>query len=67
MVQIGHLLGAFLSYPHGVDHTLTLRLSYPHDIHHTTRCPFCPTYWWVNVSGRGYTSSIKKVEKGSQT
>jgi hypothetical protein len=67
MVQIGHWLGDFLSYPHDVDHTLKLRLSYPHDIHHMTRCPFCPTYWSVNVSGRCYTSSIKKVEKGSQT
>ena len=67
MVQIGHWLGAFLSYPHDVDHTLKLRLSYPHDVHHMTRCPFCPTYWLVNVSGGCYTSSIKKVEKGSQT
>ena len=67
LVQIGHWLGAFLSYPHDAHHTTNLRLSYPHDVHHNPKCPFCTGYCSVNVSGACYTSSIKKVEKGSQT
>ncbi len=37
------------------------------EVYHNPKCPFWYGYWSVNVSGRCYTSSIKKVEKGSQT
>ena len=56
------LAGIPMSYPHDAHHTTISRSSYPHDLHHKTQCPFCPTYWSVNVSGRCYTSSIK-IEK----
>jgi hypothetical protein len=53
------LAGIPESYAHDVDHIPISRSNYPHDLHHKTQCPFCPTYWSVNVSGRCYTSSIK--------
>ena len=51
-----------VDYPHDAHHTIISRSSYPHDIHHNPICPFCAGYWSVNVSGRCYTSSIKKVK-----
>jgi hypothetical protein len=43
------------SYPHDAHHTLNLRSSYPHDVSHNPKCPFCPGYYSVNVSGVCYT------------